>query len=163
MVLVILVIRSGYWFSSSNYLNTRWKQSWIAHFEKLKRSLIKSMQSRRRPEQISAELKLPFCGHRCLLDHCGAKREMNVKIIHDASCFHALFQGSDELTSVLASLKTHPVSEDLFTPISLYSCFCVLSVNKRKRSGGDSFHRIFICATQISIYIIVNSPHFCLK
>lgn len=115
------------------------------------------MQSRRSPEQISAELKLPFCGHRCLLDHCGAKREMNVKIIHDASCFHSLFQGSDELTSVLVSLKIHPVSEDLFTPFSLYSCFCVLSVIRgtvREVIPFTGF--LFVPCRYPYIYIIVS-------
>lgn len=72
VMMLLLVIRTGHRFSSSHFLATKQKQSWAAHSDTPWQSLIKSVQS---PEH-----KLPFCGHRCLLDHCGTKREMNVKL-----------------------------------------------------------------------------------
>lgn len=78
IVMLLLVIRTGHWISPSYFLATGRKQSWVAHSDTLWRSLIKSRQSMQSPEWISTERKLPFCGHRCLMD-CGTEREMNVK------------------------------------------------------------------------------------
>lgn len=90
------------------------------------------------------------------------------KIIRDASCFHLLFWGADELTSVLVSLKIHSVYVDLFTP-SVPPRVVVLRTKCAQftRLGDDPLHRVLMSvfyfhAMQITIYIIVNSLYFCL-
>lgn len=114
VMMLLLVIRTGHRFSSSHFLATKQKQSWAEHSDTPWQSLIKSVQS---PEH-----KLPFCGHRCLLDHCGTKREMNVKLsvmpLASIYCFgvQMSWHQCQLICTSLMSLKIHSAYVDLSTP-----------------------------------------------
>lgn len=160
---ILLVIRTGHWFSPNYFSATRRKQSSVAHSDTLRRSLIKSMQSMQSPEQISTEHKLPFCGHRCLLDHCVTKREMNVKCL--LLPFIVLGCRWADI-SVSVSQDSFCFWGSFHSPLTtMHSWCCRYTVDKLGWcSSLHNFSALFYyCSVQIIIYIIVNILHFCLK
>lgn len=78
------------------------------------------------------------------------------KIIHDASCFHLLFYGADELTSVLVSLKIHSVSEGLFIYPAYFRVQLLLHAECKQytRLDGDPLHRILM-----SVLLLCNADN----
>lgn len=101
----IICVRNWFWFSLKLILHYKPKRCPELQTRTFWQSRIKPIESMQNPEQISADLELPFWGHRCLLDHCGTKREMNVK----SSMMPLAPTCGFRVTSVLAFMKIHSI------------------------------------------------------